>query len=373
MDRGREGGARHGRLGAGCRARAHRRRAHHDPLRRHLPGPRPGARTLRCLRSTDMRRYGLPIGLRPRTSTHASRTPSPDGVRGSVSGCTARAPATTQSPANSSAGSSGPRPVRAPQPTTSEPWPRSTSATPYPWSDAPTLVLHASRDRVIPIELAHFIAERIPDATLAEVDSADHLIWFSDAVDSVADQIQDFLVGAVPNRRSAGCSPPSCSSSGCVPVHQSLAGAGRVAESRTVIGRFRGRIVRHDSGGILATFDGPARAIRCTSELVAHLWPSELSVRVGVHSGECDATSTGISGVAVDIARGVADIARPGEVLVSQTVRDLVLGSTITFRDPCAHQLQTSREMAAVRRDSNLSRSQRVPRGRRGEASVRGT
>ena len=73
---------------------------------------------------------------------------------------------------------------------------------------------------------------------------------------------------------------------------------------------------------------------------VAFLWPRELSVRVGVHSGECDATSTGVSGVAVDIARGVADIARPGEVLVSQTVRDLVLGSTITFRDPRAHQLR---------------------------------
>ena len=72
LDRGREGGARHGRLGAGCRARAHRRRAHRDPLRRHLPGPRQGARTLRCLRSTDMRRYGLPhrTPARRRRRTH---------------------------------------------------------------------------------------------------------------------------------------------------------------------------------------------------------------------------------------------------------------------------------------------------------------
>ncbi len=209
-----------------------------------------------------------------------------------------------------------------------------------PMVDAPTLVLHASRDRVIPIELAHYMAERIPDATLAEVDSADHLIWFSDAAEAVADQIQDFLVGAVPNREIRRVLATVVFIVGLHPRPQSLTGAGAYAESRTVIGRFRGRIVRHDSGGILATFDGPARAIRCASELVAHLWPTELSVRVGVHSGECDATSTGISGVAVDIARGVADIARPGEVLVSQTVRDLVLGSTITFREPCAHQLR---------------------------------
>ncbi len=184
------------------------------------------------------------------------------------------------------------------------------------------------------------MAERIPDATLAEVDSADHLIWFSDAAEAVADQIQDFLVGAVPNREIRRVLATVVFIVGLHPRPQSLTGAGAYAESRTVIGRFRGRIVRHDSGGILATFDGPARAIRCASELVAHLWPTELSVRVGVHSGECDATSTGISGVAVDIARGVADIARPGEVLVSQTVRDLVLGSTISFREPCAHQLR---------------------------------
>jgi pimeloyl-ACP methyl ester carboxylesterase len=209
-----------------------------------------------------------------------------------------------------------------------------------PMVEAPTLVLHARRDRVIPIELAHYLAERMPHATLAEVDSADHLIWFSDAVDAVADQIQDFLVGVVPNLEIRRVLATVVFIVGLHPRPRPLAGAGAYAETRAFIGRFRGRTVRHDAGGILATFDGPARAIRCASELVAHLWPTELSVRVGVHSGECDATSTGVSGVAVDIARGVADLARPGEVLVSQTVRDLVLGSSITFRDPCSHQLR---------------------------------
>jgi pimeloyl-ACP methyl ester carboxylesterase len=209
-----------------------------------------------------------------------------------------------------------------------------------PMVDAPTLVLHASRDRVIPIELARYVAERIPDATLAEVDSADHLIWFSDAVDAVADQIQDFLTGAVPNREICRVLATVVCIVGLQPRPGPLAGSDAYAETRTVVGRFRGRVVRHDAGGILATFDGPARAIRCASELVAHLWPKELSVRAGVHTGECDATGTDVSGVAVDIARRVAGIARPGEVLVSQTVRDLVLGSSITFRDRCSHQLR---------------------------------
>jgi DNA-binding SARP family transcriptional activator/pimeloyl-ACP methyl ester carboxylesterase len=209
-----------------------------------------------------------------------------------------------------------------------------------PMVDAPTLVVHASRDRVIPVELARYIAERIPDATLAEVDSADHLIWFSDAMEAVADQIQDFLIGAVPNREICRVLATVVCVVGLPPRERALGGSEAYAETRTIVGRFRGRIVRHDARGILATFDGPARAIRCASELVAHVWPRELSVRAGVHSGECEATSTDVSGVAVDIARRVADVARPGEVLVSQTVRDLVLGSSITFREPCSRQLQ---------------------------------
>ncbi len=209
-----------------------------------------------------------------------------------------------------------------------------------PMVEAPTLVLHPSRDRVIPIELARYMAERMPHATLAEVDSADHLIWFSDVLEVVADEIQDFLVGAVPNREIRRVLATVVFIGGLRPGARPFAGAGAYAEARQLIGRFRGCVVRRECGGILATFDGPARAIRCASEVVAHLQFTEVDVRAGVHSGECDATSKGITGVAVAIARGVADLARPGEVLVSQTVRDLVLGSAITFRGPCGHHLR---------------------------------
>ena len=99
--------------------------------------------------------------------------------------------------------------------------------------------------------------------------------------------------------------------------------------------------MRHDGSNILATFDGPARAIRCAFEMVRRAESCGLSVRAGVHTGECDATSEDLCGVAVDVARGIADAARPGEVLVSQTVRDLVLGSSIEFRGTCSYQLES--------------------------------
>ncbi len=209
-----------------------------------------------------------------------------------------------------------------------------------PMVEAPTLVLHARRDRVISIELARYMAERIPNATLVELDSADHLIWFSDALEVMTDEIQDFLIGAVPDREIPRVLTTVVFIDGLHPGPRPLAHAGADAKARQLIERFRGCTVRHDGGGILATFDGPARAIRCASEVVAHLRPTGVDARAGVHSGECDATSEDIGGVAVDIARGVADVARPGEVLVSQTVRDLVLGSAIAFRRPSVHQLR---------------------------------
>jgi DNA-binding SARP family transcriptional activator/pimeloyl-ACP methyl ester carboxylesterase len=207
-----------------------------------------------------------------------------------------------------------------------------------PMIQAPTLVIHATRDRVIPIELARYVADRIPDATIVELNSADHLIWFSDALEVLTDEIQDFIIGALPNREirrvlatvlfvddfEPDRQPPR-------PDH---------AEASRLIDRFRGRTVRHGDDGILAMFDGPARAIRCACALVGALRSAGHDARAGLHSGECDAAGDDIGGVAVEIARGVADLADPGEVLVSQTVRDLVFGSTITFRGPSSHAVR---------------------------------
>jgi DNA-binding SARP family transcriptional activator/pimeloyl-ACP methyl ester carboxylesterase len=194
---------------------------------------------------------------------------------------------------------------------------------------APTLILHSTRDRVIPVAMARYMADRIPDATLVELNSADHLIWFSDSLDVLTDEIQDFLIENLPNREISRvlatvlfvdvANPPRRGSS---PGHRK---AGQLVD------RFRGRAVHSAAEGLLATFDGPARAIRCASSIVGELCAAGLEARAGLHSGECEIAGDDVGGVAVQIARGVADLAGRGEVVVSQTVRDVVFGSAITF------------------------------------------
>jgi hypothetical protein len=196
---------------------------------------------------------------------------------------------------------------------------------------APSLILHSSRDRVIPVAMARYMADRIPDATLVELDSADHLIWFSDALDVLTDEIQDFLTENLPNREISRVLAT-------VLVLDLVDPHGRGSEpgqrkARQLLDRFRGRAVHGVGEGLLATFDGPARAIRCAASIVEELCAAGIGARAGLHSGECELAGDEVGGVAVQIARGVADLARLGEVRVSQTVRDVVFGSAITFSD----------------------------------------
>ena len=202
---------------------------------------------------------------------------------------------------------------------------------------APTLILHSTRDRVIPVEMARYMAERIPKATLTELNSADHLIWFSDALDVMTDEVQDFLTENLPNRETSRVLATVL----CIDRIHLRRGAGRghetLVDGRNVsqlVNRFRGSTVWDTEDGLLASFDGPARAIRCAMGIVGDLRAAGLDVRAGLHSGECEVGGDQFGGLAVQIARGVADLARPGEVLVSQTVRDLVFGSAITFSGP---------------------------------------
>ncbi len=194
---------------------------------------------------------------------------------------------------------------------------------------APTLILHSARDRVIPVEMARYMADRIPDATLVELDSADHLIWFSDTLDVLTDEIQDFLIENLPNREISRVLATVLFVDLVDPPRRGLSPGPRKAGQ--LLDRFRGRSVHCAEKGLLATFDGPARAIRCASSIVHELGAAGLEARAGLHSGECEIAGDEVGGVAVQIARGVADLAGRGEVLVSQTVRDVVFGSAITF------------------------------------------
>jgi pimeloyl-ACP methyl ester carboxylesterase/DNA-binding SARP family transcriptional activator len=213
---------------------------------------------------------------------------------------------------------------------------------------APTLVLHATGDRSVPVEMARYMAARMPHAAFVELESNDHLIWFSDVIDVITARVQDFLAGTVPPpemNRAVACvlfvdlvdqERPRTMPFGRPPQNVLVDLEG---DANRLIDRFRGRRIRREDD-ILATFDGPARAIRCASTFVEEFRDLGLVVRAGLHSGECEITGNDVAGVAVQIARQVANRASPGQVLVSQTVRDLVLGSAITFSEPCPQSLE---------------------------------
>jgi class 3 adenylate cyclase len=108
---------------------------------------------------------------------------------------------------------------------------------------------------------------------------------------------------------------------------------------RAEVARFRGREVGTDGGGVVATFDGPARAVRCASRILGSIRKPGLEVRAGVHTGEIGRADASVRGIAVQIGAGIAAAARPGEVLVSSTVKDIVAGSGIGFEDRGDHEL----------------------------------
>ena len=109
---------------------------------------------------------------------------------------------------------------------------------------------------------------------------------------------------------------------------------------RDALQRYRGRAVKSTGDGILATFDGPGRAIRCAQAITESVKQLGIEVRAGLHVGECDVRGDDLGGIAVHIASRIADLAAPGEVLVSRTVVDLVAGSTIGFEERDTHQLR---------------------------------
>ena len=185
---------------------------------------------------------------------------------------------------------------------------------------APTLILHATRDQSDPVEAARHTAARIPNSKLVELESADHLMWLTDALDTMVNEIQDFVADAVPFHDVAR----SLATVLCVDVPP-----GPYAnDAARQIERHRGTIVNR-ADGLFSTFDGPARAIRCANTIVA----SSARARAGLHCGECEITGAEVRGTAVAVAQKLADEAPAGHVVVTRTVRDLVHGSQITFSD----------------------------------------
>ena len=215
---------------------------------------------------------------------------------------------------------------------------------------APTLVLHRVGDLVCHVENARFLARTIPGATYVELEGADHIHWLSQAGgDETVAEIREFLTGvrepSVPDRVLATVlftdivgSTATLAEMGDSRWRELL--ARHDATVRRQLERFRGREIDTAGDGFLASFDGPARAIRCAQAIQEAVASLGLEVRTGVHTGECEVDGDKLRGIAVHIGARVAARAEAGEILASSTVRALVAGSGIEFEDRGAVELK---------------------------------
>jgi len=217
-----------------------------------------------------------------------------------------------------------------------------------PAISAPTLVLHRAEDRMIPARQGRYIADHIAGARYVELPGADHLPTVGDR-DALLDEVEELLVGS----RGAHGAERALATILFTDIVGSTETAARLGDRRwrdlierhdaTVrreLAVHRGREVKTMGDGFLATFDGPARAIRCATAIQASLRSSGVEVRSGIHSGEVELIGEDVGGMAVNIGARVGALAEPGEVLVSSTVRELVVGSGIEFAERGTHRLK---------------------------------
>jgi class 3 adenylate cyclase/alpha-beta hydrolase superfamily lysophospholipase len=210
----------------------------------------------------------------------------------------------------------------------------------------PTLVLHAKDDRVIPYEGGQGLADGIPGARLVTFQGIDHAFWL---VDGLIDEIERFVTGAVsrvePNRVLTSVlftdivgSTTHAAELGDRAWREVLVRHDELVE-RTV-SEHGGRVVKHIGDGALSAFDGPAMAMRCAEALNEAVAELDIKLRSGIHTGECELIGEDLGGLAVHIGARVGALAGPGEIVVSSTVKELVVGSNMQFTDRGEHELK---------------------------------
>ncbi len=217
-----------------------------------------------------------------------------------------------------------------------------------PTIGVPTLLIYRSDDADVHVDEGRYIAERIPGSTFVELPGADHLMWTGDA-DALLDEVEGFLTGV---RR--GPDPDRVLATVLfTDVVGSTETATRVGDRvwrslldrhhqviRRELERWRGREIDTAGDGFLATFDGPARGIRCAVAATEGVRDLGLQIRAGLHTGEVEIADGNVRGIAVHIGSRVSSLAGPGEVLVSRTVADLVAGSGIVLIERGEHELK---------------------------------
>ncbi len=217
-----------------------------------------------------------------------------------------------------------------------------------PSVQVPTLVIHRTGDRWIAAGHGRFLAEHIADARFVELPGNDHLFYAGDA-DAVLDEIEEFLTGARhgPESHRVLTTVLFTDIVGSTELAVRLGDRGwrdllerHHAEVRNQLVRFDGVEVDTAGDGFFATFDGPGRAVRCALATVDAVADLGITIRAGLHTGECELVGGKVAGMAVHIGARISAFAGPGEVVVSSTVKDLLAGSGVTFTDRGVHPLK---------------------------------
>ncbi len=210
----------------------------------------------------------------------------------------------------------------------------------------PSLIVHRVRDRNCDVRGARFAAGQIPGASYVELPGDDHLPWVGDS-EAIVGEIEQFLTGIW---HGGGWEEPEPERVLSTVLFTDIVGSSERAASlgdrawrellekhhalvRSQLVRFRGREMDAAGDGFFASFDGPARAIRCARAIVEGVRELQIEVRAGLHTGECELVDGKVAGIAVHTGARIASLAAPGEVLVSSTVKDLVAGSGMAFQE----------------------------------------
>lgn len=211
-----------------------------------------------------------------------------------------------------------------------------------PTITVPTLVTHAHDDVGLPVQCGRYLADHIPGARMLEVQGTDHAPWFTDP-DAILTEIEEFLTGSHAAPPQSHRALRTVLFTDIVASTQHAAAAGderwravlqRFGEiTADLVERFGGTVVKSTGDGHLVTFDGPTQAIRCAEAVRDDAEAVGIEIRAGIHTGECELLDSDIGGIAVHIAARILGHTGAGEILVSRTVRDLVVGSGTGFED----------------------------------------
>ena len=212
----------------------------------------------------------------------------------------------------------------------------------------PTLVMHRREDSFLMVEHSRYLAEHIPGARYVELEGTDNLFSVGDS-EAILGEVEEFLTGGrhapEPDRVLATvlftdiCGSTERAAALGDSAWREMLGRHDAVVNREVL-RHRGRAIKSTGDGVLATFDGPARAIRAATSIGEEVRRFGIEIRAGLHTGECEVIGDDVGGMAVHIGARVMGRAGPGEVLVSSTVKDLVVGSGIDFEERGAHELK---------------------------------